>query len=180
MLANAVTIANPYFIYFDLSLPYGSDIKTFKDGLILVNYIESSEEFLNAKKNSNFGKLIEGTEFGDYAINNTFRLDDKTFVEKKSGTSKCSFAFQYKNKIYGVWFNFNEGKIFVSEDYQENVQFFACTKEDQTPNTMLLSVAKDYSCWKLFIKNYKLGNVYYESLKIKQATAELLRLLLIK
>lgn len=180
LLANAVTIANPYFIYWDLTLPYGSDVKTFKDGLILVNYIESSEEFLNAKKNSSFGKLIEGTEFGEYAINNNFRLDNKTFVEKKTGTSKCSFAFQFKNKIYGAWFDFNVGKIFVSEDYNENVQFFACTKEDQTPNTMLLSAAKDYSCWKLFVKNYKLGNVYFESLKIKQATQELLRIMLIK
>ena len=62
----------------------------------------------------------------------------------------------------------------------ENVQFFACTKEDQTPNTMLLSAAKDYNCWKLFVKNYKLGNVYFESLKIKQATQELLRIMLIK
>ena len=180
LLANAVTIANPYFIYFDLSLPYGSDIKTFKDGLVLVNYIESSEAFLNAKKNSSFGKLIEGTEFGDYAINNNFRLDNKTFVEKKTGTSKCSFAFQFKNKIYGVWFDFNAGKIFVSEDFNDNVQFFACTKEDQTPNTMLLSAAKEYHCWKLFVKNYKLGNVYFESLKIKQATQELLRIMLIK
>ena len=180
LLANAVTIANPYFIYWDLTLPYGSDVKTFKDGLILVNYIESSEEFLNTKKNSSFGKLIEGTEFGEYAINNNFRLDNKTFVEKKTGSSKCSFAFQFKNKIYGAWFDYNAGKIFVSEDYTENVQFFACTKDDQTPNTMLLSVAKDYTCWKLFVKNYKLGNVFFESLKIKQATQELLRIMLIK
>lgn len=180
LLANAVTVANPYFIYWDLSLPYGSDIKTFKDGLILVNYIESSEEFLNAKKNSSFGKLIEGTEYGDYAINNNFRLDNKTFVEKKTGTSKCSFYFQFQNKLYGVWFDFNVGKIFVSEDFNPNVQFFACTKDDQTPNTMLISEAKNYSCWKIFVKNYKLGNVYFESLKIKQATLELLRIMLIK
>ena len=180
LLANAVTVANPYFIYWDLSLPYGSDIKTFKNGLILVNYIESSEEFLNAKKNSSFGKLIEGTEYGDYAINNNFRLDNKTFVEKKTGTSKCSFYFQFQNKLYGVWFDFNVGKIFVSEDFNPNVQFFACTKDDQTPNTMLISEAKNYSCWKIFVKNYKLGNVYFESLKIKQATLELLRIMLIK
>ncbi len=32
MLANAVTITNPYFIYFDINLPYNTDIKTYKDG----------------------------------------------------------------------------------------------------------------------------------------------------
>ena len=31
LLANAVTITNPYFLYFDISLPYNSDIKTYKN-----------------------------------------------------------------------------------------------------------------------------------------------------
>ena len=42
-LGNAISITNPYFTYFDLSLPYKSDIKTFKDGLIVVNYIKNEE-----------------------------------------------------------------------------------------------------------------------------------------
>ena len=31
MLGNAVTIANPYFIFFDILEPYNSDIKTYQD-----------------------------------------------------------------------------------------------------------------------------------------------------
>lgn len=31
MLANSVTVTNPYFIYFDLKLPYNSDIVTYKN-----------------------------------------------------------------------------------------------------------------------------------------------------
>lgn len=58
MLANAVTITNPYFLYFKLKLPYNSDIALYKNGLILVQYMEN-EEYREIKKKSRFGKLVE-------------------------------------------------------------------------------------------------------------------------
>ena len=178
MLANAVTITNPYFIYFDINLPYNSDIKTYRDGLILVQYMYN-KEYREAKAQTKFGKLTEGTEYSKYAIENNFRLDNKNFIEKKTGTSRCSFGIKYKDVLYGIWFDFNEGKIFVSNDIN-STQIFACTLSDHTPNTMLLSSMRDYTCWKTFIKNYKLGNVYYENVKIKNMVQELIRISLSK
>ena len=177
MLANAVTVANPYFIFFDITLPYNTDIKTYKDGLILVQYMYN-EEYRKAKRESKLGKLTEGTMFSKYAIENNFRLDNKDFIEHKSGTSRFSFAIKYRDQIYGVWFDYNIGKIFVSNDYNENGQLFACTLEDHTPNTMMINSMKSYSAWKTFIQNYKLGNVYYESIKIKQNIKDLIKMYL--
>lgn len=175
MLGNAVTIANPYFLFFDINLPYNTDIKTYKNGLILIQYMKN-ENYRQAKRESKFGKLIEGTEYEKYAIDNAFRMDNKDFIEKKSGSSKYSFGFIYKDNKYGVWFDFNGGKIFVSNDFQENGQIFACTLADHSPNTMLISSAKQYNCWRLFIKNFKLGNVYYENQKIKQNVKEVVKM----
>ena len=177
LLANAVTIANPYFIFFDISLPYNTDIKTYKDGLILVQYMYN-EEYRKAKKESKLGRLTEGTEFSKYAIENNFRLDNKDFIEHKSGTSRFCFAIKYHEQIYGVWFDYSIGKIFVSNDYNENGQIFACTLDDHTPNTMMINAMKSYSAWKTFLQNYKLGNVYYESIKIKQNIKDLIKLYL--
>lgn len=177
LLGNAVTVTNPYFIFFDINMPYNSDIKTYKEGLILVQYMKN-EEYRKAKHESKLGKLVEGTEYSKYAIDNSYRLDNKDFIEKKSGTSRCSFAFQYKDSKFGVWFDFNVGKIFISQDYIEGVQFFACTLEDHRPNTMLINSAKNYSAFKTFIQNYKLGNVYYESQKIKSQVREFIKILI--
>lgn len=173
MLANAVSSVNPYFLFFDISLPYNNDIKTFKDGLILVQYMKN-EEYRKAKRESNFGKLVSGTEYESYAIENQFRLDNKNFIEKKTGTSKCSFSFKYKDNIYGVWFDYNIGKIFVSQDYNSKL-CFSCTLEDHSPNTMFYSVAKEYNSWRTFLKNYKLGNVYFENNKIKLICQDLIK-----
>ena len=176
LLANAVSVVNPYFLFFDINLPYNNDIKTFKDGLILVQYMKN-EEYRQAKKDSKFGKLVSGTKYEEYAINNEFRLDNKNFIEKKTGNSRCTFSFKYKDVIYGVWFDYSVGKIFVSNDHNSQI-CFSCTLDDHSPNTMFYSVAKEYNSWRTFIKNYKLGNVYFENIKIKNICQELIKNLL--
>lgn len=181
MLANPANIyTNPYFLYFDLSIPFNNDIKLFKDGLILLQYMKN-DEYRAAKKETKFGKLIAGTSFEDYAINNKCLNVDNNFIDKKSGSAKFSFAFIYNNETFGVWFDYNLGKIYVSNDYNKNTPFmFACTLKDHTPNTLLLSTAKKYSCWKSFIDNYRLGNVRFENMKIKFVVQELIKLILTK
>lgn len=56
MLANSVTITNPYFLYFNLKLPYNNDIALFKDGTILVQYMQN-KEYQEVKEKSKFRKI---------------------------------------------------------------------------------------------------------------------------
>lgn len=63
MLSNPANVyTNPYFAYFNLSIPYNTDIKTFKDGLILLQYMKN-EEYRNAKKQTKFGRLVARNYF---------------------------------------------------------------------------------------------------------------------
>lgn len=180
MLANSASLTNPYFLYFDLELPYNNDIKIFKEGTILVQYMKN-EEYRQTKKQSRFGKLVAGTSFEDYAIDNQFLNDNRNFVEKKSGTAKFTFAFIYQNETFGIWNDYQNGKIFVSSDYYKNTPYiFATTLKDHTPNTMFLNSARKYNCWKHLIENYNLGNVRFESLKIKNIAQDLIKQLILK
>lgn len=156
MLANSASLTNPYFLYFDLQLPYNNDIKIFKEGTILVQYMKN-EEYRETKRQTRFGKLVAGTSFEDYAIDNKFLNDNRNFVEKKTGSAKFTFAFIYQNETFGVWNDYQNGKIFVSTDFYKNTPFiFATTLKDHSPNTMFLNSARKYNCWKHFIENYNL------------------------
>lgn len=179
MLANAVSEINPYFLFFDLTLPYNNDIKLFKDGLILLQYMKN-EAYRQAKKETKFGKLISGTDYEDYAVNNKFYDDNKTFIEHKTGSSKFSFSFVYKGITLGVWIDYDNGKMYVSNDYLNNGLMFATTTEDHKPNTMLYSIAKKYFCWNSFIQNFKLGNVYFENSKIKNISKDVLKNIILR
>ena len=101
------------------------------------------------------------------------------FIEKKKGSSRFSFAFIYNQEYYGVWNDFKEGKIYVSKDYDSYSPYiYAVTKNDHRPNIMLINSIRKNSQLKFFIENYKLGNVYYESQKIKKYAGDIIKLLL--
>ena len=180
MLGNAGNLYSvPYFLYFNIDIPYNNEYKLYKDNTILFYYATKNSQYREAKKKTRFGKLVSGTSFEDYAINNKPINDNKFFLEKKHASSKFSFAFVYNNETFGVWIDYNEGKIYVSNDYDKNTPYkFACTLSDHTPNTMMINTAKKYNCWKTFIENYKLGNVYFENNKIKNICQELFKILL--
>ena len=119
MLANALSITNPYFLYWDLKMPTKKDrngkwIWKHPTRPILVEDVKI-DEFMNRKRESEFGKLIEGTTYEGYSIDNKFLLDTDTFVEKKSPNAKYFFTFTYKENTLGVWMDMREGKMYVSK-----------------------------------------------------------------
>ncbi len=112
-LGNALQISNPYFNYFNLHLPYKKEFETFKNGLIVVNYAKNIE-FREMKKKTKFGQLIEGTDYGKYAIDNDFLLDNHNFIEKKSQKANFYFNIHIENKKFGIWKDIYTGKVFVT------------------------------------------------------------------
>lgn len=92
LLGNAGNvITNPYFLYFDLSVPYNTDIKLYKDGLILVQYM-NNKAYRDEKKKTDFGKLVAGTPFEKFAIENTDTHISSNFIEKKKRNFKILFC----------------------------------------------------------------------------------------
>lgn len=166
LLGNAITITSPIFNYFDLTLPYNSDIKTFKDGLILVCYIKN-QKYRETKKATRFGQLIDGTRYGKYAIDNEFLTDSKSFIGKKSKGVRYYFTLLINGKKYGIWRDFNEYKIYISEDVDPNCPIkLALNDEDHNDNTLLVK-SKTNPYIKNVIEIYKIGRLYFESQKIK-------------
>lgn len=167
-LGNAISITNPYFTYFDLTLPYNSDIKTFKDGLIVVNYIKN-EEYRKLKKSTKFGKLIEGTSYSKYAIDNEFLRDSKAFIKKKTNKSKFYFIIVIDNNSYGVWRDLNEDVIYISSDIDTLCPIrFTFSKDDHNFNTILVS--RRNNLWvKSIIEHYRLGRLCFENQRIKNS-----------
>ena len=117
ILGNAVEGLeySPLFTFFDLSLPYGNDIKLFKDNLILVQYM-NNEEFRKDRENTLIGRLAKGTAYEKYAMQNKILDKNKNFIEHKSGSSKFYFALIYEGETYGIWNDYHEGKVYVSFD----------------------------------------------------------------
>ncbi len=173
-LANAVTMINPYTLYFNISLPYGS--KFVRKGDVLLQLVEN-EEYIQNRKKTRFGQLIEGTKFSEYAIENKFMNDSKTFIMKKTEKSFYYFTIDFKAASYGIWCDNHAGKIFVSDNVDPSYKvIFSLTVDDHKPNTLLLKASNKHPYLKDFVNQYKMGNVYFENQRIKNIFAEVIKL----
>ena len=171
LLGNAISSTAPIMSYFNVTLPYNSDIKLFKNGLILVNYIKN-EKYREVKKATRFGQLIEGTRYSKYAIDNEFLTDSKSFIKKK-GESRFYFIFTLNNKEYGVWRD-KEDYIYISNDIDPNCPLkFSLTIDDHDDSTIFLK-ARNNPYFVTIISHYRFAKLCFESQVIKNEVMSLL------
>ena len=171
-LGNALSITNPYFAYFDLDLPYNSEFRTFKDGMIVVNYIKNLA-YRDAKKKSKFGKLIDKTDYGRYAIDNEMLRDNKHFIEKKPSDSIFWGVLVINGINVGIWSSKN-GYMYLSDKYDPNtVHKFACDYNDHTEQTVFVNARDNYYI-RICVRAYQQGLLKFEDQKIKNTAISLL------
>ena len=171
-LGNAISVTNPYFAYWNLDLPFNSEFKSFKDGMIVVNYIKN-EEYRRAKKESKFGKLIDGTNYGRYAIENQMLKDNIHFIEKRPSDAKF-FGLLIINGInVGIW-NSKNGHLYMSEKFEPNtIHKFACDYTDHTEDTVFVNARENFYL-SLCIRYYKQGLLRFENQNLKNICTKLL------
>lgn len=172
-VANAITVTNPYFLYFHISLPYGKTIYCKNDKLI---ELVQKAEFIETKKKTRFARMIEGTDYARYAIENDFLRDNPVFIEKKTGQCNYMFSIAFAGVTMGVWANWSKGLIYISKDHDPDFPLtFALSKDDHTPNTMLISSLRQNRHFKWFIENFNLGNVRFENMNLKNTIYDIMR-----
>lgn len=171
-LGNATSQVNPYFAYFNLSLPYNSEFKTFKDGLIVVNYIRN-EEYRKVKKASKFGRLIQDSNYGKYAIDNEFLRDSNEFICKRPSDAKFYCVLVLNGLNVGVWYA-KDGYLYLSEKFEPNSHYkFACDYDDHSESTIFLN-ARENPFLKMCVRYYKQGLLRFENIKVKNSAIDLL------
>lgn len=101
----------PLFSFFGLTLPYGKDIKLFKENIILVQYMKNME-FRKEREQTLIGKLMKDTPYFEYAIDNQIIGKNNDFIEKKSGGARFVFAVVYQGNIYRYMERLHKRKSF--------------------------------------------------------------------
>ena len=172
LLGNNVTIANPYFLYFNVK-PFKQRFYVDKErGIVVEQY--TNKAFIEAKKQSAIGKLTAGTTYAEYSIENKSYLDNDRFIAHKP--SKCTFncAIDYKGKTYGFWLDYKNGNMYVNYQYDpDSPNRYSLTKDDHTLNTFLVKNLNN-----TYIKNivwlFRAGCMYFENQQLKAQVYELL------
>lgn len=165
-LSNAMSTINPYFLHFGLFLPRGKNgIKRIGEDIV-IEYHDNAD-YREAKEQTRFGRMIKGTRFAEYALNNQFITEDNDYILKKTARAFYQFTLSIDGKDYGVYCDTSEQKIFISNDI--NAQYPIVYRYRQAGKGGL--VFKNRSGVRRIddlVLNFEYGNVYFESQAIKQ------------
>jgi len=173
-LGNATSVygQNPYFAYFNMELPYNSEYKSYRDGAIVVNYIRNLK-YREEKKKTRFGSLIDGTDFGRYAIDNQMLDENPSFIAKRPSNSTFYGVLVINGMYIGIWSG-SDGYLYLSEKFDPNtLHKFVFDYNDHTEQT-IFSSARSNLYLGMCVRGYKQGWLRFENQKVKSNAVLLL------
>ena len=170
LLGNSTSTVNPYFDFFDVHLPYESEYQLFKNNTILVACIKDNK-YREAKKQTEFGKLIAGTKYERYAVENQFINDSSVFIKKKTPKSRLFCNIILNNTIYGVWMD--QMDMYISKKYNQNYNV-TITFDYKSHNEKTLLLKSKNVFMQNIVKHFQNATLYFENQQIKHAILDLL------
>ena len=177
-LGNTTTQYNIYHMHPAFNLPVIKKGEIWTSENVLYFYYAPPQKFKDKVSNNKFLNMIKGTSYGNYSSDGQFVEDTEDWIEKRTDGAKHTFNFIYLGNTFGVWIDYNKGKIFISDKYDPSCKLmYSLTLDDHRENTMLTKASKSVYL-KMLTDNYRLANVRFETMKIKKESIGGIQLLL--
>lgn len=165
-LSNAMSTINPYFLHFGLLLPRTkTGIKRIGEDIVIEYH--DNEGYRKAKQETRFGRMISGTRFEEYAVNNKFITENTDFISKKTGRAFYRYTIIIGEEQFGVYRDSCENKIWISSDVNPQCPLRYSYREAGA-GALVFKTRKTVRMIDELVLNFELGNVDFENQKIKQ------------
>lgn len=180
-ISNVITEASDFHIELNIDREMRADTKRLfrpEKGYCLEKV--DNEAVVDKVNASPFAKLLnageEGKAYLGYSQAN-MQKDDNSFVDSKIKCIEYLYNFQIEGKIYAMKIS-NDGKYYMTDNgVQKNFpKTYACTKDDHTVNTFLITVA-NRNIFKTVKTAYSRGLLYFNSQRTKNAFMSIYRFL---
>lgn len=167
MIANPVTILNPYYVYLGITERLTPETNFLKgDGFVLEQgFVESASK---AQKESGFNAAFSKNDYVAYSSECLYLNDKQTFIAKPTGRSKYLCTLKYKGSEYGVREFIDAGILYCDDrpdsSYKDKI---AVTTDDHNVNYVMLKYNR------LFLMNLRYffdkGCFRFKNLQCKEA-----------
>ena len=165
LLANSVTIVNPYFLFWNIKPDTRKRFTV--QGQVCVELFTDAD-FIAAKKKTRFGQLVSGTRYADYAIENQWLLDNETFIAEKTAKAEFMLGMKYNGIMYGFWADYHEGLIYVNKQYDPSSYALYClTRDDHDTNLLLIKSLNENKRVQRIVFAFRNGLLRFQDMQIK-------------
>ena len=170
LMSNAVSFVNPLFDYYNIIPIKDRRFQRFHGKQVLLELF-TDEGFIKEKLDTPFGRLIQGTEYGNYAISNEVLEDSNDFLRNRKGEGYWNYMCAMKSHGYEVafWYDVITKDVFVDMniDNNRNEKYCVQIEDSEEGYTQLREVKKDPTIRK--IRNaFNNGQMYYKTQSIKK------------
>ena len=165
LLANAITVVNPYFLFWNIK---PDPKKRFTvNGQVCIEMFTDAD-FIEQKRRTRFGQLVQGTRYSDYSIDNRWLLDTETFIEPKSPDAEFMIGMKYNGTMYGFWCDYKRGLIYVTKQYDpSSYNLYCLTKDDHEPNLLLIKDLRDAKRVQRVVYAFRHGLLRFSDMTVK-------------
>lgn len=138
-LANSVSIMNPYFLKYGIRPDQLPELSTSHNRFILTHFPDS-KEFAKSVFETRFGKFIEGTDYADYAVGNTFKDANDEMVGFKPSSADYIFTLETKQGMFSVWYDPRKIDYYMQRKRPKgNEQIFTIVPEKMSAEKTLMT-----------------------------------------
>lgn len=167
MLANQVSIINPYYVAMGICNRLNGETKFLRgDGYVLEQgFIESASD---SQKESGFNRAFKENNYVAYSSENVYLNDNYSFIEKPTGKSRYICTLKYKGNDFGVK-EFAESGFVYCDDKPDSTfpMKITVTTDDHSINYVMLK-RNDF-----FLSNlrylFERGCFRFKDMKCKEA-----------
>lgn len=157
ILGNKVDLFNPFLTFFNLSFDLQKrGIRTYRSGALSIE-IYANDEHRHARKNSQFMKLIEGTQYEKYMFGDVLNLPVMRIREIPL-EAEIWFGFKTVNGSGTIWIDGDD--VYVSNKINKSQDFIVDKIYDI--NNKQLTV-KSTAVNKMLKMLYREGHIYFEN-----------------
>lgn len=166
-LGNYVSNNNPYFDFFKIYPKIGSTFtKDRKRGILVHMY--KNDEYIKAKKNTAFAKLIDGTDYARYMIDNEALINSNSFIRKPSGKTFEKYILSNCGELYAIHEEAATGLLYVMECQKTSIKICYAMDMQENPDFRgTVQAQKNHSIFKRLDYAMTINCCFFENARIR-------------
>lgn len=149
MIANPVTILNPYYVEMDIVNRLSGDTKFLRgEGFVVEQgYVDSAAK---AQTESAFNRAFARNKYTAYAAQGVYLNDNLAFIEKPKGNNRYLCTIKYKDTNFAI------------REYSEQGILYCDTSADMTNPNKLVVTTEDHNINYVMLRR---NNLFVENLR---------------
>lgn len=164
LLGNNTSFYNPYHLHPAFNIPPTKPGKIWTSENVLFQHYVPSQKLREKKSQSKFLRMIDGTQYGNYALQGQYIGDNEEFIATRPNRAQFIFIIKLNDEKYGVWGDNN--KCYISNKMIDNCPtIIALSKSDISEDANYKH--RQNKLTKFMLDRLLKSAVYYENQTIK-------------